>query len=335
MSDLTELLKQAGLVDRNGSIKPGDTVKLPDRDFPPDIFFDLVEELFGTSTKKGRGLAKKTLQLRADILAMIDDDYIEPPFTVRQAFYRLTTLGAVEKSEAGYRRVQREILRLRREHEISYRDVADNTRIRREPDSYNDLSEALERTADFYRQALWRDIDAHVEIWCEKDALAGVMVSETFRYDVPLLCARGYSSETFAYEAAEEMRATDKPGYVYYFGDFDPSGWDMAENLEKKLRGFNPDIVFERVAVNPDQIADLNLPERPTKKTDTRHQRFAARFGSQASSVELDSIDPATLRGMVRECIEQHIPDGHLEAVEREERAARESLAELAETWNG
>ena len=292
-----------------------------------------MSEQIRTSTKKGRGLGQKTIELRASILDMIEDEYIEPPFTVRQAFYRLTTMSAVEKSEAGYRRVQREILRLRREGGIPYRYVTDNTRIRRKPDTFDDLSEALEDTARFYRQSVWRDINAHVEIWCEKDALAGVMFPETNVYDVPLFCARGYSSETYAYNAAQEMRATGKPGFVYYFGDFDPSGWDMAENLEQKLRQFNPGVVFERVAVNPDQIADLNLPERPTKKTDTRHKRFAERFGSQAASVELDAIDPATLRRMVREHIEQHIPAGHLAAIEREEQAARESLAELAANW--
>jgi len=288
----------------------------------------------GTSTKKGRGLGKATLELRASIVDMIADEYIEPPFTVRQAFYRLTTINAVEKSEAGYRRVQREILRLRREGGIPYSFVTDNTRIRRKPETYNTLSEALEITAEFYRQAVWRDIDAHVEVWCEKDALAGVIFPETNVYDVPLFCARGYSSETYAYNAAQEMRATGKPGFVYYLGDFDPSGWDMAENLEGKLREFNPSVTFERVAVNPEQIADLNLPTRPTKKTDTRHKRFAEKFGAHAASVELDAIDPATLRQMVRERIEQHIPTGHLEAMDREEQAARESLEELAEVWS-
>jgi hypothetical protein len=34
--------------------------------------------------------------------------------------------------------------------------------------------------------------------------------------------------------AAEAMRETGKPCYVYYLGDFDPSGWQMARNLEEK-----------------------------------------------------------------------------------------------------
>jgi len=299
-----------------------------------EAFAAIFGELFGTSTKKGRGLGKATLALRESILSMVENDYIEPPFTVRQAFYPLTTINAVEKSEAGYRRVQREVLRLRREGELPYRFVTDNTRIRRKPETYDDLTEALEVTAKFYRQALWRDIDAHVEIWCEKDALAGVIFPVTDQYDVPLFCARGYSSETYAYNAAMEMRESGKPPFVYYLGDFDPSGWDMAENLENKLMEFTDDeVVFERVAVNPDQIKDMNLPTRPTKKSDTRHKRFVEKFGPDVQSVELDAIDPATLRDMVRGRIESHIPDGHLDAVRREEQAARESLEAVAERW--
>ena len=34
----------------------------------------------------------------------------------------------------------------------------------------------------------------YVEVWCEKDALAGVLMEETEVYDVPLMVAKGYSS---------------------------------------------------------------------------------------------------------------------------------------------
>lgn len=288
-------------------------------------------EQIRTSTKKtARGLGRETLALRESILDMVATGYIEPPFTVRQAFYRLTTIDAsVEKTEAGYRRVQRQILHLRREGLLPYRYVADNSRVRRKPATHDSLADALETTAHFYRAAVWRDIDAYVEIWCEKTALAGVMYPVTKRYDVPLLCASGYSSETFAYEAAQEMRESGKPGFIYYFGDFDPSGWQMAESLQKKLSKFNPRATFKRVAVNPEQIDIMRLPSRPTKKTDTRYRKFVEMFGD-VGSVELDAINPATLRHLVQDCIEQHIPAGHLAAMADEEEAARYALSQMA-----
>ena len=87
---------------------------------------------------------------------------------------------------------------------------------------------------------------------------------------MPLMVARGYSSETFAYNAAEAMIETGRPCHVYYVGDFDPSGWQMARSLEQKLTEFGAPVVFERLAVNPEQIGLWSLPTRPSKVMDTR-----------------------------------------------------------------
>ena len=36
--------------------------------------------------------------------------------------------------------------------------------------------QALRQTAETYRRAVWDNQDAYVEVWLEKDALAGVLV---------------------------------------------------------------------------------------------------------------------------------------------------------------
>ena len=55
-------------------------------------------------------------------------------------------------------------------------------------------------TAEIYRRRLWSEADCYVEIWIEKDALAGVIEDITLEYDVPLMVARGYASLSFLYE---------------------------------------------------------------------------------------------------------------------------------------
>ncbi len=75
----------------------------------------------------------------------------------------------------------------------------------RKPRSFSGIEHAIEATARTYRRALWDDTDAYAEIWLEKDALAGVVVDVTEKYDVPLMVARGYSSLSFLYSAAEAM----------------------------------------------------------------------------------------------------------------------------------
>ena len=87
--------------------------------------------------------------------------------------------GLVEKSEAGYTKVQTDLVQMRRDGELPYGWLADNTRWQRKPTTFNSVEQALDDTARFYRKALWADADAYVEIWLEKDALAGVVLPVT------------------------------------------------------------------------------------------------------------------------------------------------------------
>lgn len=281
------------------------------------------------STKKTRGLSKGTYALRDAILAAFDET--DKPVTVRQMFYMLTVRGEVEKEESGYRKAQRQLLALRREGAIPYGWIADNTRWMRKPTTYDGLENFFDRSARYYRQDLWIRSETYVEVWCEKDALAGVLTPITSEYDVPLMVARGYSSETFAYNAAEAMKEADKPCYVYYVGDLDPSGWQMARDLEEKLKDFGAPVMFQRLAVNAHQVTDWDLPTRPSKLSDTRCKAFFAEFGLDMPSVELDALHPDRLRAIVRSAIEHHVDHGQLEALRREETAARETLTQLAQ----
>jgi hypothetical protein len=56
------------------------------------------------------------------------------------------------------------------------------------------------------------------------------------------------------------------------------------------------------VALTEQQIAEFNLPTRPTKREGNRHA-----YGFAGDSVELDALPPHVLRDMVRDVIERHI----------------------------
>src|SRR5262249_28588791 len=150
----------------------------------------------------------------------------------------------------------------------------------------------LRLTAQTYRRAVWDTQASYVEIWLEKDALAGVLYDVTEEWDVPLMVTRGYASLSFLHSAAETISSHSKPTYLYYFGDHDPSGLDITRAVEQGIRQFAPnaDITFERVAVNPDQIEGMGLPTRPTKASDSRSKGF------EGESVEVDAISPDDLR---------------------------------------
>ena len=169
---------------------------------------------------------------------------LEPRLTVRQIYYALTVREVVPKTEAGYRKTCYQLGRMRELGIIPYGWIADNTRWRIKPHSDNSLEDALTRWEYSYRRDLWNDQPSYVEMWVEKDALAGVISEITDEYDVPLYVARGYSSKTFIFEAAKYLKLLRKPAYIYHFGDFDPSGVDAAYKIRDGLLEHGADLQF-------------------------------------------------------------------------------------------
>jgi hypothetical protein len=247
------------------------------------------------------------------------------PMTVRQVFYQATVRNVVEKSEAGYNKVQTDLTQMRRAGALPYNWLADNTRWQRRPRTFNSVQDALDDTARFYRKSLWADASAYVEIWLEKDALAGVIMPVTSMYDVPLMVARGYASLSFLHEAAEQIADLKVPAYIYHFGDFDPSGVNAGEKIEQTLKEMAPkaQIHFQRIAVTPEQINKWNLPTRPTKASDSRSNGFGD------ISVELDAISPEDLRDLVQIVIEQHLPKRQFDILKVAEASEREIIKRL------
>jgi hypothetical protein len=111
---------------------------------------------------------------------------LDHPMTVRQLFYQLVNEKTIDKLEAEYKRtVCRLTAQMRLAGEIEFGWIADNTRWMRKPPSHSSLAQALNETAKAYRRNLWAHQNAYVEIWLEKDAVAGVLYQTTSSWDVP------------------------------------------------------------------------------------------------------------------------------------------------------
>ena len=254
--------------------------------------------------------------------------------TVRQVFYQAVVRDFVEKTEKGYGYVQRDLVKMRWDGMLNLDWIIDTSRIvRGNQGSCNESpQEYLDRAfKDLpYGQVLdlLAEHDFSIQVWLEKEALAGVVGPNCTRWDVPLYCARGYSSLSFLHEAAQDLESKDRPARVFHFGDYDPSGQDAIATVQRDLPLLAPKTAkhgfeFKIVAVKPEQIVNLGLPTRPTKKTDTR----AAGFGSE--SVELDAIEPNTLRQMVNDTLQACFPPGAWEANKKQQEADRAEIRQL------
>jgi hypothetical protein len=250
---------------------------------------------------------------------------LQKPMTVRQVFYQATVRGLVEKTEAGYNKVQTDLVQMRKNGALPYDWLTDSTRWQRRPNTHSSIEDALRETARLYRKSLWDEANAYVEVWLEKDALAGVVEPVTSFFDVPLMVARGYASLSFLHSAAEAIAELEVPAYIYHLGDFDPSGVNAGEKIEQTLREMAPDadITFQRIAVTEEQISDWHLPPRPTKQSDTRSKNFGD------ISVELDAIPASTLRRLVEEQISEHLPPHELRVLRVAENSEKKLISGL------
>ena len=249
------------------------------------------------------------------------------PMSVPQVFYQAVSRGMIAKTEGEYKNtICRLLADMRLEGDMPFGWISDGTRWQRKPKTFNSLDDALGNIVRTYRRSLWDDQDAYVEIWLEKEALAGVVYNVTAEFDVPLMVTRGYPSLSFLAEAAEDIDLeADKDVHIFYFGDLDPSGVDIARNVEERIDEFTTEayVNFQRVAVTVGQVEELGLPVRPTKRTDTRAK------GWDGGSVELDAIEPGTFRDMVHDCIERLVDFDALDVVRTVEAEEREGLRRL------
>jgi hypothetical protein len=258
--------------------------------------------------------------------ALYDIVAAQSPMTVRQVFYQATVRNLIEKTEAGYSKIQWDLTVMRKAGDLPFEWIEDGTRSVFKPTTYPNIAAALQETAKDYRKDLWVDADAFVEVWIEKDALTNVIYPVTGQYDVPLRPARGYASLSFLHDAASHIETLDVPAYIFHLGDYDPSGVNAGETIESTLRemAYDSEIIFERLAVTREQITNWNLPSRPTKSSDPR----AASFGDDIS-VELDAIEPNRLRAIVCEAIERHMPTEQFAALKRAEAQERTTLLNM------
>ena len=280
---------------------------------------------------------KRTPRTKADVTAIrdaiievIEDD---PPMTVRQVFYQLVTRGVIDKTEEQYQgTVIRLMTDMRIDGSLPYDWVVDESRRVRITQTFDSIEHALEQTAQFYRRSALEQSEDYIEVWCEKDALAGSLWDVTSDYDVPLMVSRGMPSITFLHGSALAIQKAAEAGkrtYIYQFGDHDPSGVLIPQTIARRLNEMCERLdcqapIVKRVALTEAHIERYRLPTRPTKRDGNRHAN-----GFAGDSVELDALPPRTLRAMARDVIEAHISPAATQAL----RVAEDSERELLRAW--
>lgn len=264
---------------------------------------------------------------RRDVLERLAEEH--GPASVRHIFYAavVAQLSGITKDQAGYNKVQTQVLNLRRSGRIPYDQITDSTRWMRKSPSFDSWQEAVERTAAMYRRNLWSSSLDRVEVWAESDSIAGVIHQVTNRWDVPLMVCRGQASETFAHSAAEAWAQSPKRPVVLYVGDHDPHGLDIEESLQEKLRRFHyaPEhIEWTRIGITAEQVVSMDLPTTKPKLTN-RKKPYPFDWAAEA-----EALPAVLLRELLDSAISRYVDHDQLEVLRAAEAAERQSLLALA-----
>ena len=149
---------------------------------------------------------------------------------------------------------------------------------------------------------------------------------------VSLYPSGGMPSDTFVYGAAVDAVLSRREHiFIVYVGDFDPSGLQISECLETMLTEHlgnaaeyydldAPELTFERVAINEQQIIDYALPTKPVKQTQSRKKYDIDQ------TVEAEALRPDTMRQIVADAFEPMIDRQALEQLRAIEAAERNGL---------
>lgn len=271
------------------------------------------------------GVRRNKTQMQAMRVCLTDiaDQY--EVMTVRQLFYRATVFGLIEKTDPGYDKVVEHAKILRHGGMIPYERFADATRWMRKPTTWDSKEQMLAHARDGFRMSLWRDAEVYPEIWCEKDALAGVIAPVTSEYDVPLMVSRGFSSITYLHSSAQEIRRRADRGVktqIFLMYDFDSAGQLAGRKIAEELRFMSgSDVGIEMIAVTPEQIAGMDLQTRDPKQIDRKNK------WQYDYCCELDAIEPVALADLVESAIESVADADLMHALRLEEQAAKDALS--------
>jgi hypothetical protein len=274
------------------------------------------------------GFEGETLAEESNIMgrpALIDDDSILKvvfglkdywPLTIRQVYYRLVVECIIRNATNYYKAVCRKLTPLREDEIIPWEAIEDRSRRLSYKRGATNLGDYLQNTIipmiKGYERCYVQGQEKFVEIWVEKDALASIFSRIAYRYCVRVLPCRGYNSIThinkFLQRADKAIMQGQRP-VILYFGDLDPTGWDIFESYKRKIWGKyeRNEVELHRIALNYNQVMELKLPLSPEecKASDPRYKKFVKKYGEMA--VELDAIHPAQLQDIFKTALESHL----------------------------
>ena len=295
-------------------------------------------------------------------LSDIVDEYQQQGLrlTARQLYYQCVSRDIVPNTPAEYKKLTALLTDARYAGRIDWDAIEDRGREPNTPADWTDIQDRVEAALRTYRLPRWKGQDNYVELWVEKQALAGVLEPIAREFHATLMVNKGYSSASAMKESADRLcertledgvrsalnetrsiYGADSGDYedqrlqaedelrvrpiILYLGDHDPSGEDMVRDIKTRLEEFGVlGLRVEKIGLTIAQVKQYNPPPNPAKITDPRAGGYIAKFGSK--SWEVDALPPNVLTRLIRAAFAKHVDKPSMDAVKAQEEIDKELL---------
>lgn len=316
--------------------------------------------------------ARRVIRQAVDICSTYQDQGYD--LTLRQLYYQFVARGLIENSQQSYKRLGDIVNKARLAGYLDWDYIVDRTRNLESLSHWGTPKDIMEAAARSFALDKWAEQPTRVEVWVEKEALAGVVSLVADRHDIAWFSCRGYVSQSELWGAARRHLAYIEGGQnvvVLHLGDHDPSGIDMTRDIRKRLHHFTDQDWLDahvdeiegrmeegRKIVTIGAIRDsmrnhldgrdpievrriaLNMDQvrqydPPPNPAKLTDSRVAGYLDEYGTeSWELDALEPQVLDALIEEHILAVRDDDLWEPVEEEEERHKRLLTEAAVRWN-
>jgi hypothetical protein len=279
-------------------------------------------------------------------------EYVQQGFrlTLRQLHYQFVTRfpdvgegrapdgGSVyTNSQKSYANLGKTLSEARLGGLIDWNAIEDRGRQPHRHPQWADLGDLVDSALKSFRLPRWEGQTHHVELWVEKDALAGVLQPMADEFHATLMVNKGYSSQSAMYEASKRYlfhQKRKKRLVLFYLGDHDPSGEDMVRDIADRLKMFGVNgLDMRKLALTMAQIEEYEPPPNPVKMTDSRAEGYQQEHGNECW--EVDALPPDVLQQIIRTAFEGVVDRDVMDGVIEREEALRDQLREAVQDIEG
>jgi len=253
---------------------------------------------------------KDVMPIIKERLVLLNNYGIIP--TLKTIFYSLVFFNVIPNSHNYYKYLNKYTKQARISGELPIDCFADQNlpRITNSINEFGNAKEYVQKIVNYIEgisatsiqeyQFNNKDKKLHndIEIWVEKNTLSFTFHNLLKNHGINIVTNKESDITRFINNNLNRLKQSfknNKKVYIRYFGNFDLFSDNIDPTIRNKIKAFNLNIDFKKIAITEDQMRKFHLPENPNpeiiRKLDhnLRKEFFISKYG-RLFQIELESL---------------------------------------------